>query len=100
MFDRPNRFVDRVFCTARRRTMPTHDNIATIERWHREREFNGIGYHYFISKDGELHDGRSLEKDTGGSERAQYRLDRDLLSRAGCGAFYRRAVCQAERAVC
>lgn len=32
-----------------------------IDRWHRERGWNGIGYHYVIRRDGRLENGRSLE---------------------------------------
>lgn len=31
-----------------------------IDRWHRERGWNGIGYHYVIRRDGRLENGRSL----------------------------------------
>ena len=33
-----------------------------IDRWHRERGWNGIGYHYVIRRDGRLENGRSLEE--------------------------------------
>lgn len=33
---------------------------ADIDRWHRERGFNGIGYHYVIRLDGRLEKGRKL----------------------------------------
>jgi N-acetyl-anhydromuramyl-L-alanine amidase AmpD len=35
-----------------------HDNIETIDRWHRQQGWNSIGYHYFISKDGKIWLGR------------------------------------------
>ncbi len=35
---------------------------ADIDRWHRERGFQGIGYHYLIRRDGTLECGRPLEK--------------------------------------
>jgi N-acetyl-anhydromuramyl-L-alanine amidase AmpD len=31
-----------------------------IDRWHRKRGFNGIGYHYVIRRDGTLESGRPL----------------------------------------
>lgn len=50
---------------------PKHDNIETIRKWHTERGFKGpdgiedtqddIGYHFVITKDGKLHEGRSME---------------------------------------
>lgn len=33
---------------------------ADIDRWHRERGFNGIGYHYVIRLDGRLEKGRDI----------------------------------------
>lgn len=45
-----------------------HDNIETVRSWHTERGFIGpdgvegthddIGYHYFITKNGDVHTGR------------------------------------------
>jgi len=34
------------------------DNAETIHRWHRERGWSGIGYHYVIVESGELQRGR------------------------------------------
>jgi N-acetyl-anhydromuramyl-L-alanine amidase AmpD len=39
-----------------------HDHINTIERWHLERGFNGVGYHFFIRRNGDLQLGRPIEK--------------------------------------
>lgn len=38
--------------------------VAEIDRWHRERGFRKIGYHYVIYLDGSVHAGRS-ESETG-----------------------------------
>lgn len=35
--------------------------VDDIERWHKERGFSGIGYHYVIYRDGTVHNGRRLE---------------------------------------
>lgn len=37
-----------------------HDNVATIREWHRLRGFTDIGYHYVITKDGTIHEGRPI----------------------------------------
>ena len=37
-----------------------HDNVAVIKEWHLERGFSDIGYHYIITKDGDIHVGRPL----------------------------------------
>jgi N-acetyl-anhydromuramyl-L-alanine amidase AmpD len=40
--------------------VPAHDNIEVVRGWHKnERNFSEIGYHYFITKDGVVHSGRS-----------------------------------------
>jgi len=62
MFDKPNRFVDRVFLHCSASDHANHDNVATMDRWHRERGWSGVGYHLFIRKDGTLEDGRDLER--------------------------------------
>lgn len=36
--------------------------VADIDRWHRERGWNGIGYHYVIYRDGTVHAGRDVAK--------------------------------------
>ena len=38
-----------------------HDNVATITKWHIERGFATIGYHFLITKDGRVHKGRDLD---------------------------------------
>ena len=47
-----------VHCTA---TMPGQEcNAKIIERWHKERGFTSIGYHYVVLPDGTLESGRPL----------------------------------------
>ena len=36
--------------------------VADIDRWHRQRGFAGIGYHFVIYRDGSIHKGRPLDK--------------------------------------
>ena len=41
----------------------SHDVSAkTIDQWHKERGWDGIGYHFVIRKDGTVEEGRSLSK--------------------------------------
>lgn len=43
-------------------TLPGEDiGAAEIDKWHRARGFNGIGYHYDIRRDGTIEIGRPLE---------------------------------------
>lgn len=60
-FVKPKRKVTRVFVHCSASDYPQHDNVATIDRWHRERGWSGIGYHYFITKGGVVEKGRDLE---------------------------------------
>lgn len=61
-FSKPKRNVHTVFLHCSASDNPLHDNIKTIRNWHLKRGFAGIGYHYYISKDGEIHKGRDLER--------------------------------------
>ena len=62
LFIKPNRQVDRIFihCTATENA--SYNNIKSIRRDHVEnRKWSDIGYHFLITKDGKIHEGRSLE---------------------------------------
>lgn len=49
-----------IHCAA---TLPgQHTTVADIDRWHRLRGFDGIGYHFYITRDGLIHTGRPLER--------------------------------------
>jgi len=37
------------------------DDIFTIDRWHLEKGWSGIGYHYFVDKDGNVFKGRWVD---------------------------------------
>ena len=48
-----------VHCTA---TPAGRDvTVADVDRWHRQRGFNGIGYHYLIALDGTVYAGRDVD---------------------------------------
>lgn len=36
--------------------------VADIDRWHKQRGWKGIGYHYVIYRDGSIHAGRKIEE--------------------------------------
>lgn len=49
-----------VHCSA---TRPSHDiDAKEIDRWHKQRGWSGIGYHFFIKRGGLIEIGRPLEK--------------------------------------
>lgn len=60
LFNRPRRFVDRVFihCSDSSNAWVT---ASVVNEWHKDRGWKGIGYHYFIKTDGTLEIGRNLE---------------------------------------
>ena len=37
-------------------------DVETITRWHKQRGFKTIGYHFFIDRSGTIHAGRPLEQ--------------------------------------
>jgi hypothetical protein len=58
---KPTRRVDTVFIHCSASDNPGHDDITVVRRWHIDRGFKDIGYHFFIRASGEVQDGRSLE---------------------------------------
>ena len=57
-----------VHCSA---TRPSQDiNADTINEWHKERGFDSIGYHYVITRDGQIEKGR--DEDTQGAHALGY----------------------------
>ncbi len=51
----------------------THCTATQIHSWHKARGWVGIGYHFFINKDGEVYQGRPI--DTIGAHAGGYNLD-------------------------
>ena len=48
-----------IHCTATRKNR--HHTVEDIRKWHLERGFDDIGYHYVIYLDGTVHVGRPIE---------------------------------------
>jgi len=61
MFNKPKRSVNRVFIHCSASDNPKHDDVKVIEEWHKQRGFNGVGYHYFIQANGNIQEGRNIE---------------------------------------
>lgn len=59
---KPARPVFKVFIHCSASDYPAHDNAETMDNWHKERGWSGIGYHFFIKKDGTIQAGRNIEK--------------------------------------
>lgn len=61
-FKKPNRPVTKVFIHCSASDNPDHDNVATMDAWHKARGWSGCGYQLFCRKDGRGEVGRSMEK--------------------------------------
>lgn len=61
-FNKPNRPVTKVYIHCSASDHAHHDNVATMDAWHKQRGWSGVGYHIFARKVGEWEMGRSLEK--------------------------------------
>lgn len=54
----PNKII--IHCSA---TRASHDvTVNEIRRWHKERGWSDIGYHFFIDRQGVLHTGRPITR--------------------------------------
>lgn len=62
MFQKPSRHIFCTFIHCSASDKPEDDNIEVIRRWHLEKKWNDVGYHYFIRKNGTIEEGRSLEE--------------------------------------
>jgi hypothetical protein len=62
LFSKPKRWVTKVFIHCSASDRAADDNVEAITKWHLARGFKTIGYHFYISKDGVVHQGRDIEK--------------------------------------
>jgi N-acetyl-anhydromuramyl-L-alanine amidase AmpD len=60
-FEKPERFVERLFLHCSASDRPEHDDVGVMRDWHLARGWNDVGYHLFIKKDGQVQSGRDLE---------------------------------------
>jgi len=61
-FIKPKRRVTKVYLHCSAHDGIKTDNAATMDRWHKDRGWRGIGYHFFIRFDGTIEHGRSIAK--------------------------------------
>lgn len=68
IFNKPKRPVTKTFIHCSDSDYPQHDNVETIRQWHTSKDprdpskpWRDIGYHFVITKDGQVHAGRDLE---------------------------------------
>jgi len=56
------RKVDTIFIHCSASDASAHDDVAVINRWHKDRGWSGVGYHFFIQSSGAIQFGRDTEK--------------------------------------
>ena len=61
-FGKPRRWVSRVFIHCSAHDGKHTDDAEVIDRWHKDRGWKGIGYHYFIKFDGTIQVGRPINQ--------------------------------------
>ena len=61
-FGKPKRRISRVFIHCSAHDGKHTDDAEIIDRWHKDRGWSGIGYHYFIQFDGTIQVGQPINK--------------------------------------
>ena len=61
-FQLPKRKIEKVFIHCSASDRAEDDNVKTINEWHLARGFSGIGYNYYIDKQGRIWTGRDIER--------------------------------------
>lgn len=95
-FLKPRRAVRKVFLHCSASDHAHHDNPETVDQWHKQRGWSGIGYHFFISKNGAVFHGRGLDKvpaaqeghNTGSIAICCHGKDRDKFTKAQMDALH------------
>lgn len=59
---KPDRPVHTVFLHCSASDRPAHDDVEVLRRWHLARGWRDIGYHFVITQDGKVHEGRPVEE--------------------------------------
>lgn len=62
LFEKPARSITRIFIHCSANDSPKNDDVSVMDRWHKARGWSGVGYHFYIKKDGEVQIGRDIEK--------------------------------------
>lgn len=61
-YTKPHRAINRVFIHCSATDAEWADDVSIMRRWHVcDREWNDVGYHFFIRKDGRIQPGRHVE---------------------------------------
>lgn len=62
LYRKPNRYISRVFIHCSASDYGSHDDVSVIRKWHLARGWSDVGYHFFITKNGVIQNGRNLER--------------------------------------
>jgi|TARA_Y100000034_G_C6868883_1_gene396367 hypothetical protein len=60
VFEAPKREVNKVFLHCSASDRERHSDVSVIRRWHLDRGWNDVGYHFFITRSGIVQTGRPL----------------------------------------
>ena len=55
--------IKKVFIHCSATTPDMNTTVEDIEKWHKKKGWSGIGYHWYISRDGVIHAGRDTDGD-------------------------------------
>lgn len=58
--NRPNKVI--LHCAATPDSIESKFSVDDIDSWHKKRGWNGIGYHFYITRDGQAHKGRDVRE--------------------------------------
>jgi len=91
-----SRKITRVFIHCSASDSPNHDDVKVMDRWHRQRGFDMVGYHHFIKKDGTIQNGRPIDRvpaaqaphNTGTLAICLHGLDADEFTSAQASSLY------------
>ncbi|MCK7615168.1 peptidoglycan recognition protein family protein [Roseibium sediminicola] len=61
-FAKPARTVHTTWLHCSASDNPKHDDVSVIDAWHKARGWSGVGYHFFIKKDGTVQTGRPINR--------------------------------------
>ncbi|NBC31147.1 MAG: N-acetylmuramoyl-L-alanine amidase [Alphaproteobacteria bacterium] len=61
-FQPPSRSVHTTFLHCSASDVASHDDVSVMREWHLDRGWDDVGYHYFITKQGNIQEGRPVSK--------------------------------------
>jgi N-acetyl-anhydromuramyl-L-alanine amidase AmpD len=60
--NRDTKLINKIILHCSDTDLAEFDNIESIRKWHLEKKWSDIGYHFFIDKKGKIFDGRPIQR--------------------------------------